>query len=181
MFMLDCTRAMFKARVRRDPSLPTCGLQYKAQIKVALWPLKWKMNNVAILPARLNRPIYHRALQINSIHQLFVSSGLLMRRDIAQGSLIINVWMQPEPDTRAGELKHYSLSCALSPPTCPSQQHSHYSNEATEAPQRQGRVEEVERWERTEHKGRNVGVETFQQSLKLTLDTLENQYCIHLS
>ncbi|GAA6077277.1 uncharacterized [Tachysurus ichikawai] len=78
------------------------------------------MNNVAILPAWLNRPIYHRALQINSIHQLFVSSGLLMRRDIAQGSLIINVWMQPEPDTRAGELKHYSLSPAPSPhrPAC---------------------------------------------------------------
>lgn len=34
------TMAMFKARVRRDPYLPTCGLQYKAQIKVALWPLK---------------------------------------------------------------------------------------------------------------------------------------------
>lgn len=136
------TMDMFKAGVRRDPSLPTCGLQYKAQIKVALWPLKWKMNNVAILPAWLNRPIYYRALQINSIHQLFVSSGLLMRRDIAQGSLIINVWMQPEPDTRAGELKHYSLPCSLAPPTCPSQQHSHYSNEAMEAALRQGRVEE---------------------------------------
>lgn len=36
-----------------------------------------------------------------------------MRRDIAQGSLIINVWMQPEPDTRAGELKHYSLLLSL--------------------------------------------------------------------
>lgn len=67
-----------------------------------------------------------------------------MRRDIAQGSLIINVWMQPEPDTRAGELKHYSLSRSLSPPTCLSQQHSHYSNEATEAALRRGRVEEVE-------------------------------------
>lgn len=127
------------------------------------------MNNVAILPAWLNRPIYHQALQINSIHQLFVSSGLLMRRDIAQGSLIINVWMQPEPDTRAGELKHYSLSCSLSPPTCPSQQHSHYSNEAMEATLRQGIVEEVEGWERTKYKRRNAGVEKFQRSLHLTL------------
>lgn len=82
-----------------------------------------------------------------------------MRHDIAQGSLIINVWMQPEPDTSAGELKHYSLS----PPTCPSQQHSHYSNEAMEAALRQGRVEEVEGWERTEQRRRNVGVEKFQK------------------
>lgn len=89
-----------------------------------------------------------------------------MRHDIAQGSLIINVWMQPEPDTSAGELKHYSLS----PPTCPSQQHSHYSNEAMEAALRQGRVEEVEGWKRTEQRRRNVGVEKFQrESLNLTL------------